>query len=163
MGVLNTTPRTWVASEIVTAAEMNAEIHDPFTAIQAAWTTYTPTLTGLTLGTGSSTVARYRQVGKTIDFFIQVTLGTGGAATGSITATLPVTALFMSWFARDCNGFHSATPATFDLVGVATSTAVLTIRVPGAGAAAITATNATAPFTWASGDILTVQGRYEAA
>lgn len=164
MGVLSSTPRTWVASEIVTAAELNAEVRDPITAMEAAWGTWTPTITGITLGTGSNTVARYNQIGKTILFEVQITLGTGGAVTTSVTFTLPVTASRINWQSADVGGFDSSVPATYSLVGLCTSTTIMTVRAPGASAnGPLVATGAAVPFTWAVGDILTISGRYEAA
>lgn len=163
MGVLNTTPRTWVSGEVVTVAEMNTEVRDAITAMEAAWGTWTPTLSGFTLGTGSNTVARYNRVGKTIDFFLQVTLGTGGAVTGSITFTLPVTTAYTTWKTGDVTAFDSSAVTTQDLIGLCTSTTVMTVRAYNTSATAYIATGATIPFTWAAGDILTVRGSYEAA
>jgi hypothetical protein len=84
---LNTTPRTWAAGEVVTAAEMNTEVRDAITGIQAAWTAYTPTLTATTtsptLGTGSSATGAYLQIGKL--FFVRgvIVFGTSGVVAGS--------------------------------------------------------------------------------
>lgn len=93
---LNTTPRTWVAGEIVSAAEMNTEVRDAITGIQAVWTTYTPSWTGATtnpvIGNGVI-VGRYLQVGKTIDGLIFVTMGTTTTfGSGQWIITAPVTA-----------------------------------------------------------------------
>lgn len=79
---LNTTPRTWVTAEIVTAAEMNTEIRDAITGLQAAWTSWSPVLTGSGSNPGTSTaVGRYDQVGKTIQvrayYVLTSTLGSG--------------------------------------------------------------------------------------
>ena len=43
-----TSPRTWVASEVVTAAIMNTHVRDNLKAIGDAWTSFTPTWTGVT-------------------------------------------------------------------------------------------------------------------
>lgn len=79
---LNTTPRTWVTAEIVTAAEMNTEIRDAFTGIQAGWTSFSPVLTGSVTNPGTSTaVGRYMQIGKTVTtkmfFVLTSTVGSG--------------------------------------------------------------------------------------
>lgn len=93
---LNTTPRTWVAGEVVTAAELNTEVRDALTGIQAAWTAYTPAWTATTtnpaIGNGSI-VASYMQVGKTVTFEIQLNFGTTttyGTGTWQLTTPLPV-------------------------------------------------------------------------
>jgi hypothetical protein len=62
---LNTTPATWVAGSVATAAQFNTEVRDALTGIQAAWTAYTPTLTGITLGNGTLACA-FTRYGKTI-------------------------------------------------------------------------------------------------
>jgi hypothetical protein len=93
---LNTTPRTWVAGEVVTAAEMNTEVRDAVTGIQAAWATYTPALTASgsnpTLGTGSSVNGSYNQIGKTIIGEADIIFGTAGfaAGTGVYEISMPV-------------------------------------------------------------------------
>lgn len=95
---LNTAPRTWVAGEIVTAAEMNTEIRDALTGIQAAWTSWTPVLTAATtnptLGSGSSQVGNYLQIGKFIIAAGRVAFGTSGVSAGSgrYSMSVPVTA-----------------------------------------------------------------------
>lgn len=159
MGVLNTTPRTWTTGEVVTAAMQNAEIRDPMTAMQAGWTAYTPTIGGLTTTSGTTT-ASYNQVGKTIDFKFQFTLGASSSVAGC-TVTLPVTATAdTSGQVFNASGYDSSAVATYTLAGIATSTTVVTLRVPGSPVVAI---GATVPFTWATGDIITISGRYEAA
>lgn len=84
---LNTAPRTWVVGEVVTAAELNAEIRDSFIGIQAAADTFTPTLTAVTtsptLGTGGTNAMRYWRTGKKLEFEINTVFGTAAAAAGS--------------------------------------------------------------------------------
>ena len=75
---LNTTPRTWVAGETVTATLMNTEVRDALTGIQAAWTAYAPTWTATSnpsLGNGVMTGA-YQRIGKTIFVKIDLSIGT---------------------------------------------------------------------------------------
>lgn len=91
---INYTPRTWVAGEVVTAAFMNTEVRDPFTGIQAAWSIYTPSWTASTsnptLGNGTI-VGHYLQVGKHIDFWIKLTLGsTTTVGSGLYQITVPI-------------------------------------------------------------------------
>lgn len=57
-----------------------------------AWTSWTPTFSGFTLGNGTA-AAYYKQVGKTVHWNLVVTAGSTSAATASTaTFTLPVTA-----------------------------------------------------------------------
>jgi hypothetical protein len=57
-------------------------------ADHAAWTSFTPTLNGVTLGNGTVT-GRYRLVGKTLDVSYHVNAGTTTAYTGNFTFDLP--------------------------------------------------------------------------
>jgi hypothetical protein len=167
---LNTTPRTWVASEVVDAPELNAEIRDAFTGIQAAWTSYTPTLTNITLGNGTRT-GRYLQIGKTIDFQVKITFG----STTSITATnanitLPVTAQAGNWVSTDAGGYDDSANLWYPLAimtaaggGGASTTAFIIKTWPNPAGANLVTINATVPFTWITNDILVASGRYEAA
>jgi hypothetical protein len=96
------TPKTWTAGDILTAAQMNAELRDALLAafplnaagLSAAWTSYTPTLAQGATGNISKTVtyARYTRIGRLIivQGYLDVT-GPGTAAAG-VTVTLPVTA-----------------------------------------------------------------------
>lgn len=91
MGTLNTTPRTWVAGAALTAAQLNAEIRDALTNLQSAWTSYTPTLSNITLGNGSA-VASFQRVGKTITATCLFQAGSSTAySAGTLAFSLPVT------------------------------------------------------------------------
>ena len=56
MGDLNTTPRTWAAGEVVTAAMLNAQVRDPLTKIQDTWTDYTCTWSGAATGSAGGRI-----------------------------------------------------------------------------------------------------------
>jgi hypothetical protein len=94
------TPKTWVAGDVLTAAQLNAELRDallgafPLGPPDVAWTGYTPTLAQGATGNIAKTVtyARYTRVGRLIVVagLLAVT-GTGTAAAG-VSVTLPVAA-----------------------------------------------------------------------
>jgi hypothetical protein len=56
-----------------------------------AWTAYTPSWTGLSLGNGSTSAA-YSQVGKTITVRFTITFGSTTTVTGPVDVTLPTSA-----------------------------------------------------------------------
>lgn len=88
---LNTTPRTWVDSEVVTALELNTEVRDALTGIQAAWTSYTPALTNITKNNGVTSCA-YMQIGKLI--WVRFRFAAGSTTTysaGTLGISAPVT------------------------------------------------------------------------
>jgi hypothetical protein len=164
---LNTTPRTWVAGEKPPAATWNTEIRDALTGIQAAWTSYVPSLTNVTLGTGGTVVGNYLQIGKTIRFRALITLGTGGALTGGCQISLPVNALA----ALGNNNFPVGISSLRDFSAGATVYGGCRMLAAANGVAPVynaTATTssdctATAPWTWAVSDTIWVAGEYEAA
>lgn len=159
-----TTPSTWVSGAVLTAAQLNQQLRDNLKAIGDPWTSYTVTWGGTTtnptLGNGTLT-GRYLQAGKLVIYSIQLTIGsTTTFGSGTYTFTLPVAARSASprlpigdvacydtsaATARlgDCDTFSTTTVAAFTNDNV---------RV----------TNA-APFAWATGDTIAIQGMYEAA
>ncbi len=158
---LNTTPRSWAAGEIVTAAMLNTEVRDALIGLQAAWTAYTPTTTGITLGTGGTATGAYLRMGKTIFARVLITLGTGGVLTGTPTIALPAPT-------------HAALPARFP-VGLVTLRDSSPVTHRGYHAYLITTSTfgamdeggntptATVPWTWAADDQISASLTYEAA
>lgn len=146
-----TTPRTWVAGEVPTAATFNTHVKGNFDAIGGAWTAFTPTVQSWTLGNGT-VAAAYMQAGKLVHFRIRVNWGSTTVTAATLTlGGLPIAthadfAAGLRWVARDASG-----PASFfgdaDLLGAATA---FNLR-------------ATTPFTWAADDYIVVTGTYEGA
>ena len=93
---LNTTPRTWVTGELLTATLLNVELRDALTNLQAAWTAWTPSpaltvVSGTNPTMGNSTVVgATHQIGKTILWRLWITLGsTFAAGSGTYLVELP--------------------------------------------------------------------------
>lgn len=157
---INYAPRTWVVSELVTAAELNAEIRDPLTGIQAAHDTYTPVLTGSvtnpTLGTGSSQTGTYIRYGKTLAVCsAEIVFGTAGVAvgSGSYAVSLPFNPTAGSGTTGRVMGygiyFDSSTAFFYRLIAVCSSTN--TVRMLPADAAGSLVSN-TVPVVPAASD-----------
>lgn len=134
-----------------------------------AWTTYTPTLTNITVGTGGSAKneGRYIRLGSLVVFEIQIVLGTSGGVvpSGPIGATLPPitqqAAARGSFSARMRDAGTAIYPAMTDntTIGRVDAYAILT-----SGTYAVGATpSSTIPFTWAASDEVFIWGFYEAA
>lgn len=166
---LNTTvpASAFVDGVVVPASQMN-EIRTAFTGIQAARAAWTPTWTNATVGNGT-VIARYRQVGKTIDYSLTFVLGSTSTISGSLAFTLPVQILTTGYvagssvvgsaFLLDSSvGTASRSGGTVFVVGTGANTVgiVADNSAPGTVAAAV-------PWTWAVGDSLSVTGVYEAA
>lgn len=168
MADVNYTPHDWAAGEFVTEVLLDTEIRDPWTNIQSAWSTYTPlwgsSPTAPVLGNGTI-AGRYRRIGKTILFSITLTMGStttfGGANQWLL--GLPITPLLDKMRFANVQFYDSSVPAywpgaalwTFggNAIGLYTpnTTAGTSERV----------VNSTTPFTWATSDIITVNGSYE--
>lgn len=145
----------------------------PASAVKAdSWTSYTPTWTssGTAPAIGNSTVsAAYYQIGKRVDFTINVTFGsTATYGTGYWRWSLPVTphatrTQVFSGIAWDASSsLWYPVPHTIVPADSATSTqgwVHLTTGTYGSG----TLLSATAPFTWTTSDTLAIHGSYEAS
>jgi hypothetical protein len=127
-----------------------------------AWTAYTPTLGGFTPGDGVAT-GEYRQVGKTVEFWAKFVLGaTSAGASAAPTLTLPVTASAASHLPLVGSFYDVSATTYYNAVAEQTSTTVASLYIPGASGV-FTVLSTTAPFTWATGDIIYLRGTYEAA
>lgn len=139
-----------------------------WSATGGQWVDYTPTLSNFTLGNGSME-ARYSQVGNTVDFYVEITMGSTSSVTGVIGVGVPVASPSMTGFLYPVGqALARAAAASGSNVfkGFVTNSGSGIIdfaRVVTAGPTAGGAWNATTPLTWATGDILTMKGMYEAS
>ena len=153
--------KTWVAGDVVTAADTNTYL----THTGGAWTAYTPTFTNLTVGNGTLDCQWFRS-GRFVSFKVKLTFGSTTSVSGAIIVSLPVAY-------ADGTEVESATGLLFDsslnarypaVTGAQTTTTIAVRTINAAGTYAVVAdTSSTVPFTWATGDIITVAGSYEAA
>jgi len=134
------------------------------------WTTYTPTLTNLTLGTGGSSFCEWRDEGHWAHVRLRFTLGSSGFTVGTLpTATLPVAmSAPFSTNARldnDATYFDTSATQTFagDLSCIASSTTAVRFLAWPSSVGLAQPVTATAPFTWAAGDVLSVEFGYRTA
>jgi hypothetical protein len=156
---LNSTPGTWVAGNVVTAAQMNFEVRDSFAGIQAAWDTWAPTLTNFT---GAGTWCKYLRIGHIV--FVQCLITLNAAPTGQMRISLPfpVVASHPSVHAAaigNAEALDAGVTAYPGIVDVFSSTDVYFKST--AAANAIWA--ATVPFTWGNGDQVGFNATYQCA
>jgi hypothetical protein len=132
----------------------------------AAWsylggyTAYTPTTTNLTVGNGTLQ-GRYTRIGDQVDLSIKFTVGTTSAfLAGQLGFSLPAPS-------RDALTISAAlldiSAGTWTPGRIVQNAATSTISVAYETGTTLGAVSTTAPFTWAAGDIVLVQGTYEAA
>lgn len=130
-----------------------------------AKTSYTPTLTGFTLGNGTI-AGSYTQIGKWVWFEVTFTMGTTSAAASALpTVTLPVTAAAASVNAALCRAmFTDAGTATYLATARVLSTTTCAAYIIGSSGINTTPSTTT-PFTWtpSNGDSIFWSGIYEAA
>jgi hypothetical protein len=128
---------------------------------EPAWTTWSPTVTGLTKGNGTE-VARYRLNGKMVDIFYQFTLGSTSSITGQVYLTPPYNSLYT--LAIECAYFSDAGVADVP-AGIFMPLSVIYPKSIGATQTYINQAqlNATTPFTWGTGDMFNFNFSYEVA
>lgn len=142
-----------------TAAELNA-----LDGINDAWTSFTPSWTNLTPGTGATNSGRYKQIGKILFFVVSVTLGTSPTVGSNPVLSLPV-AKSSSFNANTPIGisrYYDVSPGAIYL-GQITAAGNLTVYGSAGTYVNEAFPSSTIPFTWAAGDALWLSGFYEVA
>jgi hypothetical protein len=126
-----------------------------------AFTSYTPTLTNITLGNGTVT-ARYVQVGKLVTVFFNFLLGSTSAISTSPSFTLPVTGITDSILYNAY--FQDAGTDTY-MGGINLSTTNATIFIPNVSGTypSFASVTSTVPFTWTTNDFIRTIFTYEVA
>jgi hypothetical protein len=129
------------------------------------WFNWTPSWTNLTVGNGTVTYAKFMQTGKTVHFKVRFVFGSTSSMGTSPYFTAPVTES-SDYSTFDPIGtaiFYDATATTY-YEGLSTaqgsSAGIRPMRLSTNSLGSLTST---APFTWATSDILLMQGTYEAA
>lgn len=127
----------------------------------AAWQAYTPawTSSGTQPTNGTFNVARYRRDGDTV--FVQITMSMTGSTTfgtGIYFWSLPVNCPIETMCMGSAFLFDNGTNGRLGVVQYASATTISVAFDTGA-----VAVGATAPFTWASGDYITMNFSYKAA
>jgi hypothetical protein len=165
-----TSPRTWVAGETVGAANMNTHIRDNENAIWenisgAGWTSFTPSWTNLTVGSGTN-VGYYGMAGKTVLLHVEFTYGSGSAVGTDPYFVLPQTGVTYSLFHRiGYTTLYDASGSVYEaaLVYLASTLGQIKMNLVSGSYVVLASVSATAPFTWTTGDKILISGFYERA
>lgn len=134
----------------------------------AAWDTWTPSWTNLTVG-NATVVAKYKQVGKVVIGRVAITLGSTSSVSGQIQFTLPVTSTALD-IGGDlepfgvCQFYNNAANVVqgYMLWHSTTLAATYVLNVSGTYSGQAT-TSSTVPFTWATSFTFAGSFQYEAA
>lgn len=167
MGDYSGTVPSILPSDVPSGDDWTA-IQNYLTALSSAWTSpaWSPTYTNLTISNGT-VVAWYRRVGKTVDYYWQFVLGSSSAV-----GTVPKLTLPVAPHASYSTGGNAAFPGHVHLLdtGLADRQGIVkidtgsTIQLAYWNATPANANiTATAPWTWGTGDMITIWGTYQAA
>jgi len=154
------TPGTVAAGDVATAAAWNVLVGNDvaFSPIVGAFTSYTPSVTSITVGNGTL-AGKYLQVGKLVLISIRFILGSTSSITGSPTFSLPVS-----------NSYTNSVSVFFDNTGVAAIPGVAqitgsTLYIYAINSASTYASGAnissTVPHTWKTNDSININAFYE--
>jgi hypothetical protein len=130
-----------------------------------AWTTYTPTFTNFTLGNGTITLAKFKQLGKLVFVKVLVTLGSTSSVSGRIGFSLPVTATADNTDrAINSAGLLAGGVSATGFVAIGTTTRADLYALLASGTYVTnTNTSSTIPGTWAAASTWSATFTYEAA
>lgn len=164
MGVFTTTGLTAsVGGKITAGTYWNGQVDALIDGFQAG-TSYTPTLGGTSWSLGNGTVSgTYTQIGKQVFFNSTVTFGsTSGYGSGSLTISLPATPV--ATHIGHCRAFDTSAGTSYggELI-ISTAGTATPLVTPAAAGGSSRGLISTVPFTWATGDSVTITGYFEAA
>jgi hypothetical protein len=130
---------------------------------QFPWQTWSPSYTRLTIGNGT-VVARYQQIGKTVNFFWRLVWGSTTSVVNYPVISVPVNAAYANDF--NCGPVTLLDSGTNSYSGLVqcngTGFVPYSLFLTGSNQTSGVITDA-APFTHTTGDIWTITGTYEAA
>jgi hypothetical protein len=135
----------------------NTDMNFTWTGASTSWT---PTITSLTIGNGTI-AGSYVKIGKLVHARFIATLGSTSSVTGNFIVSSPTTANG----AINANIFYEDSGVQLFNGVYEQSGSALYLRAPNATTTyvSLTATSSTVPFTWGSGDKLIVALTYEEA
>ena len=130
-----------------------------------AWTSFTPTWTGITVGNGV-TGGNYVQIGKTVHCRAYITFGSTTSVTSAVDMNFPVTAVSHTGnpnigLAR----LNDASVGAYSSVAVYLSTAKVRVQRQFVSGSEVLSgeLSSTSPFTWTTSDQIMLNFTYEAA
>jgi hypothetical protein len=128
------------------------------------WTTFTPSWTNLTVGNGTQ-IARYRKVGKTVDVYVNFTLGsTSSIGSSPVYFALPFNLANNSNGATTTGVINDANIRPYIIVSEFNgNNVILSVMSANLTYASYDRITSTVPMTWVSTDGFWLQVRYEAA
>ena len=128
--------------------------------IGSAWTSYTPTVTNITLGNGTL-VGKYHQIGKTVHLYVKLTFGSTTSFSGSNPGfTLPINNADSTGQVQVAGGISDA-GVLYPAIILISQTLFNCYTMQNGSFLPYAAMNSTSPMTWTTNDYLTVRFTYE--
>ena len=146
----------------MTRARDLADWGDQVPNAETAWTSYTPTVTNLTVG-NSTVSARYKQIGKTVFVTMKLNLGSTASVGSLANFSLPVNNATTAYNSGLSFYEDSGTAVYSGFVQMDTNIAYFTILNASGTYTTRAYLSSTVPFTWTTNDNINVQFYYEAA
>lgn len=152
--------KTWVAGDVVTAADTNTYL----THTGGAWNSYTPVVVQGVTPTLTVNSARWHRTGRLITCQVILTITSAGTAANSITITLPVPAITLSLYSVLGYGGIFDASATMSYGGPVRWATTTTVTIQN-GAFPVDGILGSSGFTaaLANGDLISFTCQYEAA
>jgi hypothetical protein len=166
-----TTPRTW-ASETLTSTLLNTHLRDNLNHLseqisRTGWTSFTPGLTNLTVGSGGTATGKYAYAGKTTFFYVEATLGASGFSVGVVSINFSETGVtYISQHpVADVALWDNSASTVYAGSAAWTSTTTMNVRALTVSGSNVirSALSSTVPFTWAADDKILIHGFFERA
>jgi hypothetical protein len=129
-----------------------------------AWTAYTPTLTSFTAGTGGTVTGRYSKIGKLVNGYVNVTLGTGFTLT-DIAISLPLAKQATGTIVQSVWTLTSAGAGDYTAINRHETGNITALYIMNASGTYVgpSFVSTTIPFTWKATDSIRVAFTYECA
>lgn len=162
-----TAPRTWVAGEVVTAAQLNTHLRDNLLVLSDPWASWTPswTATSVNPAIGNGTlIGRVIQTGKRVEGYISLVAGsTTTFGTGAWIFSMPVTPESGRLFSLP-GTIDDDSSGLYPVFGLVQDSVTIDVRTtPTTAGNILRGVSATVPMTWTTADSMLMPFIYEAA
>lgn len=166
-----TTYATWSAGQTVSATDLNTQIRDNGNHLceqisRAGWTSFTPSFTNLTVGSGTL-VGKYAYAGKSTIFRVELIFAGDTSISGSVLINLPQTSVTYqsAYHPFGLATFYDANDGIYNgrVIYSSTSACALVVEDTSGTYSTTAVLSSTVPFTWTTSDKILLTAIYERA
>jgi hypothetical protein len=159
-------PSTVTTLQTYTSAAHNIIVNDiidhetRLLLAETAWTTWTPSFSGVTVGNGSYQ-AYYRKYGKSVNIAFGFTLGSTSSITGDIQISLPAASASSPNEQAINVFFNDYLTASYAGIGILNASTIYARSInSGTAYSQVANCSSTVPFTWGTSDSIRISGTY---